>query len=110
METGADIDHALAAGRFATETEDGAPFSVGERVKAAAGRVLHGPIKLQASPAPPPAGVRAEAQEPGEFGRAPAVSTQVLRAAPPALLRGVRWRPKVGAQDRAAVPSGRLCG
>ena len=47
MEEGGDIDHGLAGGRFATETEDGAPFAVGERVKAAAGTILHGPIKLQ---------------------------------------------------------------
>lgn len=49
VEEGRDIDHGLAGGRFATETEDSAPFAVGERVKGAgAGRVLHGPIKLQA--------------------------------------------------------------
>ena len=41
------IDHALAAGRFATETDDGAPALVGARVKEAKGTVLHGPIKLQ---------------------------------------------------------------
>lgn len=48
VEDGKDIDHGLAGGRFATETEDTAPFAMGEKVKTAgAGRVLHGPIKLQ---------------------------------------------------------------
>ncbi|EKX48404.1 hypothetical protein GUITHDRAFT_159506 [Guillardia theta CCMP2712] len=41
------VDHALAAGRFATETEDGAPSYMGEKVKSAGGKILHGPIKLQ---------------------------------------------------------------
>ncbi len=48
MELGADIDHGLASGRFATETEDGVPFAMGRRVQAAGvGKILHGPIKLQ---------------------------------------------------------------
>jgi len=41
------VDHALASGRFATETEDGAPDKVGAKVKAAGGTILHGPLKLQ---------------------------------------------------------------
>jgi len=44
---GAKVDHALASGRFATETEDGAPFYMAEKVKSAGNSVLHGPIKLQ---------------------------------------------------------------
>ena len=44
---GQKVDHALASGRFATETEDGAPDKVGAKVKAAGGEILHGPLKLQ---------------------------------------------------------------
>lgn len=44
---GGKVDHALASGRFATETEDGAPFYMAEKVKKAGNSVLHGPIKLQ---------------------------------------------------------------
>jgi len=44
---GGQVDHALASGRFATETEDGAPDKVGARVQEAGGDVLHGPLKLQ---------------------------------------------------------------
>lgn len=44
---GGPVDHALASGRFATETEDGAPEKVGAKVKAAGGTILHGPLKLQ---------------------------------------------------------------
>jgi glutaredoxin/predicted enzyme related to lactoylglutathione lyase len=44
---GGKVDHALASGRFASETEDGAPDKVGERVKKAGGDILHGPLKLQ---------------------------------------------------------------
>jgi glutaredoxin len=44
---GGKVDHALASGRFASETEDGAPDKVGARVKKAGGEILHGPLKLQ---------------------------------------------------------------
>lgn len=44
---GGKVDHALASGRFATETEDGAPEKVGDKVKKAGGDILHGPLKLQ---------------------------------------------------------------
>jgi len=44
---GEKLEHKLASGRFATETEDGAPQKIGDRVKAAGGTILHGPIKLQ---------------------------------------------------------------
>mmetsp|Transcript_3770 Transcript_3770/g.5951 ORF Transcript_3770/g.5951 Transcript_3770/m.5951 type:complete len:291 (-) Transcript_3770:473-1345(-) len=43
----AAIDHKFASGRFATETEDGAPAYMGERVRASGGTILHGPIKLK---------------------------------------------------------------
>lgn len=43
-----DLDFKMAAGRFATETEDGAEYSIAERVQQAKqGTILHGPIKLQ---------------------------------------------------------------
>lgn len=42
------LEHKLASGRFATETEDGAPAALGAHVKAAGqGTILHGPVKLQ---------------------------------------------------------------
>ena len=45
---GGKVDHALASGRWATETEDGAPAAMGQRVlQAGVGKILHGPIKLQ---------------------------------------------------------------
>ena len=44
---GEKVDHKLASGRFATETEDGAPDLVGAKVKSAGGAILHGPLKLQ---------------------------------------------------------------
>ena len=47
LPAGGKVDHALASGRFATETEDGAPDKVGAKVKAAGGTILHGPLKLQ---------------------------------------------------------------
>ena len=50
LPAGQKVNRAVATGRFAMETEDGAPFRVAEAVKAAgpaAGNLLHGPIKLQ---------------------------------------------------------------
>uniref|UniRef100_A0A7S2UYR5 VOC domain-containing protein n=1 Tax=Fibrocapsa japonica TaxID=94617 RepID=A0A7S2UYR5_9STRA len=47
VELGSEVNHALAPGRFATETEDGAPDYIAEKVKAVGGTILHGPIKLQ---------------------------------------------------------------
>lgn len=45
---GQPLEHKTAPGRFASETEDGAPTAIAERVRAAgAGTILHGPIKLQ---------------------------------------------------------------
>jgi glutaredoxin 3 len=45
---GVPLDRAVATGRWATETEDGAPAKVADAVKASGGgQVLHGPIKLQ---------------------------------------------------------------
>lgn len=42
------MDHKLASGRFATETEDGAPEAIGGVVKSSGqGNILHGPVKLQ---------------------------------------------------------------
>ena len=38
----AAVNHALAAGRFATETEDNAPEYMGSNVKEAGGTILHG--------------------------------------------------------------------
>ena len=50
LPAGTKVDRASAPGRFATETEDGAPERIGAAVKAAgeaAGSVLHGPLVLQ---------------------------------------------------------------
>ena len=47
---GTKVERASAPGRFATETEDGAPARIGAAVNAAgaaAGSVLHGPLVLQ---------------------------------------------------------------
>ena len=44
VEEGRDIDHGLAGGRFATETEDGAPFAMAERVRAAATAATDGDL------------------------------------------------------------------
>jgi catechol 2,3-dioxygenase-like lactoylglutathione lyase family enzyme len=42
------VDHGMASGRFATETEDGAPTYIAAKVKSAGvGTIQHGPIKLQ---------------------------------------------------------------
>lgn len=50
LPAGAKVERAMAPGRFATETEDGAPARIGAAViaaGAAAGSVLHGPLVLQ---------------------------------------------------------------
>jgi len=47
LPAGQRVDRAVATGRFAMETEDGAPEAVAPAVRAAGGAVLHGPIKLQ---------------------------------------------------------------
>ena len=50
LPAGTKVDRASAPGRFATETEDGAPARIGAAVNAAgaaAGSVLHGPLVLQ---------------------------------------------------------------
>jgi len=43
---GAKLDHKAAIGRMAIETEDEAPNGVAEKVKAANGKIVHGPFKL----------------------------------------------------------------
>lgn len=50
LSAGEKVDHAQASGRFATETEDGAPAHIGNNVQEAGGTVLHGPVKLQVHP------------------------------------------------------------
>jgi hypothetical protein len=44
---GEALDHALAPGRFALETEDGAPDKVAAKMEAIGGTIAHGPFKLQ---------------------------------------------------------------
>ena len=44
---GEALDHALAPGRFALETEDGAPDKVAAKMQAIGGTIAHGPFKLQ---------------------------------------------------------------
>lgn len=47
MLAGEALDHALAPGRFALETEDGAPDKVAAKMEAIGGTIAHGPFKLQ---------------------------------------------------------------
>ena len=48
LPAGVAVDHAAASGRFATETEDGAPAAVGAALETkGGGTILHGPLKLQ---------------------------------------------------------------
>jgi glutaredoxin 3 len=44
---GVKVERGTAPGRFASETEDGAPTRVAAAVTAAAGAILHGPLVLQ---------------------------------------------------------------
>jgi glutaredoxin 3 len=44
---GVKVNHGTASGRFASETEDGAPTRIAAAVTAAKGAILHGPLVLQ---------------------------------------------------------------